>query len=185
MKICRATLFLSLLLILPCAVVSISAQTGNPNLQSNANKNSSETKSDDPMSDRPFEEMIARREIKSLEEAHKENLERAKETAQLSAQLRDAFVNNKTLGRDEVKKLERMEKLARRIRKEAGGSDDNDVNPENIPKSLDTAISRLADASEDLRKSVENTPRQVVSTTVIERANEMLDIIRYLRTNAH
>jgi hypothetical protein len=126
-------------------------------------------------------EMRARRDLKAAEKGHKENLSRAQEAAQLGTELRDAFASYKSLGRVELKKLERLEKLTRKIRSEAGGSDDRDANMEKVPVQLESALSRLAEISVEMRKGVEKTPRQVISASVIERANELLDIITYIR----
>lgn len=126
-------------------------------------------------------EMRARRDLKAAEKEHKENLSRAQEAAQLGTELRDTYASYKSLGRVELKKLERLEKLTRKIRSEAGGSDDRDMSMEKVPAQLESALSRLAEVSVEMRKGVEKTPRQVISASVIERANEMLDIITYIR----
>jgi hypothetical protein len=126
-------------------------------------------------------EMRVRRDLKAAEKEHQENLNRAQEAAHLGTELRDAFTHHKSLTRDELKKLERLEKLTRKIRSRAGGSDDRDSTVEKAPPQLDSAMSRLAEVSEEMRKGVEKTPRQVVSAAVIERANELLDIINYIR----
>jgi hypothetical protein len=131
----------------------------------------------------PEEEMRARNEIRIAEKERQENLDRAREAAQLGAEIRDGFSKNKMLGSTDMKKLERMEKLARRIRSRAGGSDD-DESLDNVPTALEPALTRLAETSEALSKGVEKTPRMVISTTVIERANELLEIIQFIRANA-
>lgn len=131
----------------------------------------------------PEDEMRARNEIKIAEKERQENLERAREVAQLGTEIRDVFSKTSMLGTSEIKKLERLEKLARRIRSNAGGSDDDEP-LDNVPASLAPAFNRLAETSEALCKGVEKTPRMVISTNVIERANELLEIIRFIRTNA-
>ena len=132
----------------------------------------------------PEEEMLVRQDLKAAEKDHQENLERAREATQLGTEIRDAYLHNKTLGRDEVKKLERLEKITRKIRSEAGGSD-GDVVLENPPVQIESALARLAEISDKMRNGVEKTPRQVISASVIERANELLEIIRYIRTFTH
>jgi hypothetical protein len=122
-----------------------------------------------------------RRDIKAAEKEHQDNLDRAREAAQISTELRDAYTHNKSLGRADVKKLDRLEKITRHIRSDAGGSDDRDSLMEKAPTHLESALSRLAEVSEALRKGVEKTPRQVISAPVIEQANELLDIITYIR----
>jgi hypothetical protein len=141
----------------------------------------------DPFPDRvsPAQmEMRARMEIKASEKDREESLGRAREAAQLGAELRDAYVRTKSLDHAGVKKLERLEKLARRIRNDAGGSD-TDSTLENPPHQLESALSRLAEVSEAVHKGVEKTPRQVISASVIERANELLDLVSYVRTMIH
>ncbi len=129
----------------------------------------------------PEAEMMARHELKAAEEDHFENLDRAREAAQLSTEIRDAYLRNKEFGRIEEKKLERLQKITRKIRSEAGGSD-GEVTIEDVPTQIEPALTRIAEISEKMRKVIEKTPRQVISASVIERANELLEIIRYLRT---
>jgi hypothetical protein len=128
----------------------------------------------------PEEEMMARRDVKAAEKDHEENLERAREAAQLSTEIRDAFVHNQTFGRVEEKKLERLEKITRKIRSAAGGSD-GEVTLDDVPDRIEPALTRIAEISDKMRKVVEKTPRQVISASVIERANELLELIRYVR----
>ena len=130
----------------------------------------------------PAEEIIRRAEIKHAEDAHKEMVERADETAELAGQLRASFQTSKALGRDDLKKLERLEKLARKIRGNAGGDDDKLALKE-TPPHLGAAMERLVQLSEELKKGVSKTSRLVVSGAVIERSNELIELIRFIRTS--
>jgi DNA repair ATPase RecN len=132
------------------------------------------------MTGTPEAEMMARRDIRAAEKEEMENLERAREAAQLSAEIRTTFLKNQLLGRTEMKKLDRLEKLTRRIREYAGGSE-AEVTLENVPQQLEPALGQLSEYTEAMRKAVEKTPRQVVSASVIERTNELLELIRYVR----
>jgi hypothetical protein len=138
----------------------------------------------DPMLGSPQREMRARLEIQRAEKLRRENLERAREVAQLGVELRDSYITRQTLERPQIKKLERLEKLTRKIRSEAGGSDDDEP-MENAPREMDTAITRIAELSVELRKGVEKTPRLVISTTVIENANHLLELIGFVRNLSH
>lgn len=131
----------------------------------------------------PEDEMRARNEIKYYEKLHQENVGRAREAAEISAKIRAAYDADKSLGQAERKNLERIEKLVRRIRSAAGGSN-ADANENNVPRDFPTALSRLTEASDALKTGVEKTTRMVVSAAVIERSNELLQILRYLRTTA-
>lgn len=125
------------------------------------------------------EEIRAKREIKIAEKEHQENLNRAKEISDIGKQLKDFKVNS-TLDRDCVKKIERLEKLTKKVRSEAGG-DDDEISISPRPTDLPSAIKQISDASETLSKDVQNTPRRVVSASVINSANVLLELIRLAR----
>ena len=169
-----------------CSIV-VYAQTkpppnSKPDDPMNAGKGNS---SDDGPALGPMEEeMRAKRAIKFAEKEYHENLDRAREVAQLGTQVRDSYKQSKAIGRDDLKKLERLEKLTKRIRSEAGGSDE-DISPGDVPNELEPAISRLAEVAESLRKVVEKTPRQVISAAVIEQANVILQLVRFARRFGH
>lgn len=132
----------------------------------------------------PEAEMFARNEIKYYEKLHQENVDRAREALELSTKLRDVYVEHKSFGQPERKNLERLEKLVRRIRSAAGGSS-GDKDEVVAPPDLSAALARLTETAEVLHTGVEKTPRMVVSAAVIERTNELLQLIRYLRTTTH
>lgn len=129
----------------------------------------------------PEEEILRRAEIKHEEESHKEMVERADEAALIGGQILNSFQKNKSLGKDDLKKLDRLEKLARKIRGGAGGSDDDEP-LENPPQQLDKAITRLAELSERLNKSVQKTSRLVISAAVIDSSNELIELIKHIRS---
>ncbi|HWS56098.1 MAG TPA: hypothetical protein VN228_18300 [Pyrinomonadaceae bacterium] len=128
----------------------------------------------------PEAELLKRAEIRHEEESHREMVERADETVRLGTDLLDAFGRQKSFSRDDLKRLEKMEKLARKIRGGAGGSDD-DEQLEDPPAQLDQAVARLADVSGKLGQSVRKTSRLVVSGAVIKHSNELLELIRHIR----
>jgi|ERR1700730_4513271 len=126
------------------------------------------------------DEMRAKRRIKLEEKQYQENLERAREADKLSIELRNSYEQKKAFTREDTKKLERLEKLTKRIRSEAGGSDE-DTSLDNPPNELQLVLSRLAQVTESLRKVVEKTPRQVISANVIEQANLVLQLVKVAR----
>jgi hypothetical protein len=129
----------------------------------------------------PEAEILRRAEIRHSEDVHKEMVERADETSQIGGEILASYRRREALGKDDLKKLERMEKLARKIRGGAGGSDD-DAPLENPPAKLETAITRLAELSETLKKSVQKTSRLVISASVINNSNELIELIRHIRS---
>ena len=127
------------------------------------------------------EEMRAKRMIRAAEKEHRQNIERAQEISQLAKDLQQAFKTSNTLDREGVKRLERLEKLTKKIRGEAGG-ESGEVQIPNRPTDKAAALTQIADAAESLSKSVQNTPRQVVSAAVIDGANVLLELIAIFRT---
>jgi hypothetical protein len=127
------------------------------------------------------EEMRAKRAIKLAEKEHQQNLERAREISQLAKELQQGLKEKSALGREYLKRVERLEKLTKKIRGEAGGEAD-EVQIVNRPSDIGAATTQIAEVAESLSKSVQNTPRQVVSASVIDSANVLLELITILRT---
>jgi hypothetical protein len=127
------------------------------------------------------EEMRAKREIKFAEKEHQQNLERATEASDLGQHLAASFKKKNALDREDIKTLEKLEKLAKRIRSDAGGSDD-DVTIEKKPKDLAEAMDCLAEVAASLNHKVQETPRRVISTEIIEQANVLLELVRIVRS---
>ena len=125
--------------------------------------------------------MRAKRAIKVAEKEYQQNVDRARDLSVLGESVNTSFKQKTYLGRDDIKKLEKAEKLAKAIRNAAGGSeDDNEM--EQPPKDLACALSMFAEVAESLKKNVEKTPKHVVSTTVIDEANVLLELTRIVRT---
>jgi len=129
----------------------------------------------------PEAEMRAKLMIKAERKDYEENVARAREVSELAAQVLQSYQSTKTVDPNDHKKLERLEKLTKRIRNEAGGSD-SDADVKNLPNRMDEAIKCLADSADGLKKLVEKTPRHVVSAAVIDQANKLIGLVQYVRT---
>lgn len=128
----------------------------------------------------PGDEMRYRAAVRHEEESHREVIERADEISEISSQLLKKFDSQQSLSRDDLKRLERVEKLTRKIRGNSGGSDP-EKQLDSPPQQLDAALTRLSEVSEQLNEGVKKTSRMVVSVAVIERSNELLQIIKIIR----
>ena len=126
------------------------------------------------------DEIKAKRAIKMAEKDHQENVNRALEIADISKDLQKTLKDKTTIDRDSVKKIDRLEKLTKKIRHEAGGEEE-DVDIVDRPSNISAAVDQIADGAEALSKAVQNTPRQVVSASVIGKANVLLQLIKLLR----
>jgi len=127
------------------------------------------------------ETMRAKRALRAAEKEYQDNVDRARDLSVLGEAVNASFKQKASLGRDDIKKLEKAEKLAKAIRNAAGGSeDDNEI--EQPPKDLAGALCMLAEVAASLKKNVEKTPKHVISTTVIDEANVVLELTRIVRT---
>ncbi len=129
------------------------------------------TKSDSSLPDfgSPESEMRARNILKAEKKQYDD-----------ATELVAAFAKSKAFTSADGKKLERLEKLTKKIRNEAGGSE-TDPDVKDIPVALETAVKQVGELADDLRKLVENTPRHVISASVIDQANKLLGLIEHLR----
>jgi hypothetical protein len=175
-------LLLALLLSLGGSV-AVSAQTAPTLPRSVQNKSASGAPKDDDDTQQTMSqrEMLVEMALKREESEYKEHLARAKENAQLALELQETYSRRKNFEATDLKKLSRIEKLARQIRSRAGGEETKDELKE-TPEQVEAALERLARLSTELQKKVESTPRQVVSTAVIKRANEVVELAKHIRT---
>lgn len=129
----------------------------------------------------PESEMRARSALKAEKKQYDENVARAREGSQLANQVVEAYEAKKMLGSEDGKKLERLEKLTKKIRNEAGGSE-TDPDVKDIPEVMAAAVKRVAELADGLRTLVEKTPRHVISASVIDQANKLLGLIQHVKT---
>jgi|SRR5689334_2434080 len=161
---------------------AVGAQTATPRSTppSSTPVNPSSDKDESPLTS--FEEEIrAKRAIKMAEKDYQENVDRAKEVADIAKALQVNLKDKTAIDHDAEKKLERLEKLTKKIRNEAGGEEE-EVKIVNHPSDMSDALKQIAESAESLSKTVQNTPRQVVSASVIGNANVLLELIKLLRT---
>jgi len=160
---------------------AVSAQTAMPRSTPPPSTpvNPSTDKDESPLTS--FEEEIrAKRAIKMAEKDDQENVERAKEVADIAKDLQTTLKDKTAIDHDAAKKLDRLEKLTKKIRGEAGGEDE-EIKITDRPSDISGAVKQIAESAESLSKTVQNTPRQVVSASVIGNANVLLELIKLLR----
>ncbi len=130
----------------------------------------------------PEAEMRSKLALKDEKKKYDEHLARAKEVSQLASQLSESYETRKAFNSDDQKKLERLEKLTKRIRNDSGGADAiSDAEVKDIPPEMQDTIKKLASMADELHKLVENTPRNVISAAVIDQANKLVGLIQHVR----
>ena len=118
--------------------------------------------------------------LKKEKKEYEEHVERAQEARDLAAELQKTYEIAHSFNAADYKKLERLEKLTRRIRNEVGGSQ-TDADPKELPRTHDEAVTLLADMARELCDEVEKTPRRVVSTSIIDQANKLIALVQFVR----
>ena len=130
----------------------------------------------------PEAEMRSKLLLKDEKKKYDEHVARAKEVSQLASQLSQSYETRKSFNSDDQKKLERLEKLTKRIRNDCGGADAiSDADVKDIPPEMRETIKKLASMADELQKLVENTPRNVISAAVIDQANKLVGLIQHVR----
>ncbi len=176
----RMLLSCGMLALLFGAVPAQSGASSNSLSKNSAERGTSSDSGDDVRIGRPEQEMIRKRQLEFAKKSHQEHLARAHETALLGASLRINFAKQKTLVKEDYKKLEKLGKLAKKVREQM--SDESDATPlrDNLPFTLEEALTRLDVAAQDLDKVVIATPRMVISALIIEKACEVEALARYI-----
>ncbi len=180
----RAVLF-AVMLLLPGAVVAQSQpRPGSTPTPPPEPPSSNPTKQDSSTDfGSPENEMRARQMLKAEKKQYDENLARAREVAEIATHLVETYKAKKIFTSDESKKLERLERLTKRIRSEAGGSE-TDPDVKDMPDAMEAVVKRVAELADGLRKLVEDTPRHVISASVIDQTNKILGLIQHVRDTA-
>jgi len=183
----RAALFAASLLLFVSTSTQSQTKPGTPSTSPPPNTEPTSTdrgKADKDDSFRDFgspeNEMRARQALRAEKKQYDENVARAREASYLASELVKAYEAKKAFDSEDGKKFERLEKLAKRIRNEAGGSD-SEPDIKDIPAVMDAAVKQVAEMADDLRKLVEKTPRHVISAAVIDQANKLLGLLQHVR----
>jgi len=122
--------------------------------------------------------------LKAEKKAYDEHVARAKEASDIATELKTSYAAANVFNSADQKKLERLEKLTKRIRNDVGGSE-MDADPKDLPTTLSDGVNALADLAKHLYDEVEKTPRHVVSASLIEQANKLLAVIEFVRGPRH
>lgn len=135
-------------------------------------------------------EYLAKQRAEKAKKDHEELLKRGEEAIDLAEKLELAFALSQQLTEDEQAKLESMEKLITKIRKELGGDDDDEPEPENIvatpigekrPADLKEAFVSLKSMTLKLVDELKRSSRFTISAVAIQSSNSVLKLVRFLR----
>lgn len=164
-----------ILTLLAAATLSVSAQTdasgSNPLKEEDLPKG--------------IKENLAKGRIEREKKDYQELLDRGAEAAKLSDEINASFVKNNALGTDDRKKLERLEKLSKKICEELGAKDFDSADADADDKliSYSDAFDKLKNISTRLSGELKKSTRYTISAVAIQSSNAVLRIVRFLRQN--
>lgn len=159
------------MLLLAAFSICVNAQIGNPN-----NPNKEELP-------QGIKETLAKQRIARDTKDYEEMLERGEEALKLSESLEKSFAANNALSADDRKKIERLEKLVKRIRQDLGGDDDKEtaVDEEKTPLSMGNAFKVLQENTVKLVAELKKSTRYTISAVAIQSTNLLLKIVQFVR----
>jgi hypothetical protein len=122
---------------------------------------------------------LKRMQIKREEDEHKKILEKGEQIeAEANLLLKDLHGRTQ-LPRATEKRIKNIEKFARQIRSDSGGSGDEPLDA--IPANLAETIKQLCEVSERLNENLAKTSRRVVSLAVVDDATQIIQLTKLLR----
>lgn len=132
-----------------------------------------------------IKETFAKQRIKAEEKEFDEMIDRSEEAAKISEEVYNSFSTNQKLLADDAKKMERLEKLVKKIRDELGSenADDKDQTSNNSPLSFNDALKDIRETSSDLVSALKKQGRFSISVVAIENSNALLKLVRFVRQN--
>jgi hypothetical protein len=128
-----------------------------------------------------IQENLAQQRIDREKKDHEELLKRGEEALKLSEDLEKSFSENNKLSSDDRKKLDRLEKLVKKIRGDLGGDDGDADVEENPPSTLPGAVKFLQENTVRLVNELKKTTRYSISAIAIKSSNLLLKAVKIIR----
>ena len=133
-----------------------------------------------------IQETLAKQRIEQEKKDYEELLERSQEAVKLSDELEKSFSNANQLSSDDQKKLDRLEKLVKKIRGDLGGDDDDGAEVEEKvknekPSNLESAFKTLQTNASKLFSEIKKSTRYSVSVVAIQTSNALLKLVKFIR----
>lgn len=171
--ICFSLILLGLFGISVCAQSDASTQTGRQTQQ----------KEDLPKNIR---ETLAKQRIEREKKEYEELLKRSQEAVKLSEELEKSFSDSNEMSLDDRKKLERLEKLVKKIRTELGADDDEseskmETEKNEKPSTMVNAFRTLQTNAAQLLNEIKKSTRYSISVVAIQTSNMLLKLVKFIR----
>lgn len=129
-----------------------------------------------------IQENLAKQRIEREKEDYVQLLQRGEEAVKLSSEVEKSFSQNNQLSAADRKKLDRLEKVVKKIRSEIGANDDDSaIETESKPLTILNALDALQNNTAKLVEELKKSTRYSISVIAIESSNLLLKVVRFLR----
>jgi hypothetical protein len=178
----RFTQLLILAVLITASAIAVLGQP--PDMPDASSRSGRDRKADLPAG---VKEMIAKQKAERERKDHEAMLARGEEALRLAKQLENSFATTGELSQQDKSRLESLEKVVAKIRKELGGDDDDgDVgaiqgSEEPRPSNLQEAFKYLQSTTVKLVDELKKTTRFSISAVAIQSSNTVLKLVRFLR----
>ncbi len=162
-------------ILLPLMVVCVNAQIELPD----ASRSGKSTNTED--FPKGIKESLAKSRIEREKKDYEELLQNVEEAVKLSESLEKSFTESNQLSAEDQKKLDRLEKLAKKIRRELGANDSDNLDEEEKPSSMRNAFKTLQSSTGKLVAELKKTTRHSISVIAIQSSNAFLKVIKFIR----
>lgn len=156
--------------------VCVNAQTDVPDASSRSGN--ATNKEDYPTG---IKESLARNRIEREKKDYEELLQNGEEALKLSEGLEKSFAVSNKLSAEDQRKLDRLEKLAKKIRRELGADSDDEEDENANPSSMLDAFKTLQNSTGKLVEELKKTSRYSVSVVAIQSSNIFLKVVKFIR----
>jgi len=104
---------------------------------------------------------------------------RTEEIAKLTEEIRSSFDEHQALSDTDLEKLERVQGLVKKVRKDLRASKDDEE--DELPESADVAVVELDKSASSLLAEIKKTTRHTVSLLAIKSSNMVMKFVKFLR----
>jgi hypothetical protein len=135
----------------------------------------------DKTGDQMMDELRMKACIKQQQKEYSDLLDNGEEAVKLSSELEKAVESKPNLAAGDQKKLDRLEKLFKKIRSSLGGEEDDPSPDEEKPLSIKAAVEKLNEKAASLLNELKKSTRYSVSVAAIQSSNMIIRLVRYIR----
>ncbi|CAN5757940.1 hypothetical protein BH24ACI3_BH24ACI3_09080 [soil metagenome] len=133
---------------------------------------------------RSMNEMIAKQRMAKAKKDHEQMVARGNEALEIAAGLEESLEQSLHLRPSDKKKVQELEKLVTRIRRDLGGGGDGLESfdeDERRPSDIREAITYLKDTTGKLVEELQKTTRCTIAAVAINTSNAVIRLTQFLR----